>query len=40
MKNLRGKLDDDPKEPRFIHTVTGVGYRFETGRGGGAESGS
>jgi two-component system, OmpR family, response regulator RegX3 len=32
VKNLRAKLDDDPREPRFIHTVTGVGYRFEAGR--------
>ncbi len=30
VKNLRAKLDDDPKDPRFIHTVFGVGYRFET----------
>jgi two-component system, OmpR family, response regulator RegX3 len=29
VKNLRAKLNDDPKEPRFIQTVTGVGYRFE-----------
>jgi len=29
IKNLRAKLDDDPREPRFIQTVTGVGYRFE-----------
>ena len=29
VKNLRAKLADDPREPRFIHTVTGVGYRFE-----------
>ncbi len=29
VKNLRAKLDDDPREPRFIQTVTGVGYRFE-----------
>jgi len=29
VKNLRAKLDDDPKEPTFIHTVFGVGYRFE-----------
>lgn len=29
VKNLRAKLGDDPKESRFIHTVFGVGYRFE-----------
>ncbi len=29
VKNLRAKLDDDPREPRFIYTVHGVGYRFE-----------
>lgn len=29
VKNLRAKLNDDPRAPRFIHTVFGVGYRFE-----------
>lgn len=29
VKNLRAKLGDDPREPRFIYTVHGVGYRFE-----------
>jgi DNA-binding response OmpR family regulator len=29
VKNLRAKLGDDPRTPRFIHTVFGVGYRFE-----------
>ncbi len=29
VKNLRAKLEDDPKEPTFIYTVHGVGYRFE-----------
>lgn len=26
---LRKKLGDDPGEPRYIHTVRGVGFRFE-----------
>jgi DNA-binding response OmpR family regulator len=29
VKNLRAKLNDDPREPTFIYTVHGVGYRFE-----------
>jgi two-component system, OmpR family, response regulator RegX3 len=29
---LRGKLGDDAAEPRFVHTVRGVGFRF-TGPG-------
>jgi DNA-binding response OmpR family regulator len=28
ISGLRKKLGDDPKEPRFIHTVRGVGFRF------------
>jgi two-component system response regulator RegX3 len=28
---LRRKLGDDPADPRFIHTVRGVGLRFATG---------
>lgn len=28
IKNLRAKLEIDPKDPRYIETVFGVGYRF------------
>lgn len=28
IKNLRAKLEDDPRQPRLIETVFGVGYRF------------
>jgi DNA-binding response OmpR family regulator len=28
IKNLRHKIDPDPKSPRFIKTVYGMGYRF------------
>jgi two-component system alkaline phosphatase synthesis response regulator PhoP len=28
IKNLRRKLEPDPSEPRYVHTVYGVGYRF------------
>ena len=28
ISGLRKKLDDDPKSPRYIHTVRGVGFRF------------
>ena len=36
VKNLRAKIHDDPREPTYIWTVHGVGYRFEpppTGEG-------
>jgi two-component system response regulator RegX3 len=29
VKNLRAKLNDDPRDPTYIYTVHGVGYRFE-----------
>jgi DNA-binding response OmpR family regulator len=29
VKNLRAKLEDDPRDPTYIWTVHGVGYRFE-----------
>jgi len=28
IKNLRAKLEPDPKKPQYIETVFGVGYRF------------
>ena len=30
VKNLRGKVEPDPKNPRYILTVYGVGYKFQT----------
>lgn len=32
IKNLRQKIEDDPKNPAFIRTVFGTGYRFHGGR--------
>jgi DNA-binding response OmpR family regulator len=29
VRHLREKLEQDPREPEFIHTVRGVGYRFK-----------
>lgn len=29
IKNLRQKIEDDPKDPHYIVTVYGVGYKFE-----------
>lgn len=29
IKRLRGKIESDPAQPHLIHTVRGVGYRFE-----------
>jgi two-component system alkaline phosphatase synthesis response regulator PhoP len=31
IKNLRAKLGEDPRNPRYIQTVFGVGYRFAKG---------
>lgn len=28
VKNLRHKIESDPKQPRYLETVYGVGYRF------------
>jgi DNA-binding response OmpR family regulator len=32
VKNLRRKLEPDPREPRYVLTVHGVGYRFADDR--------
>ena len=29
VSGLRKKLGDDSTEPRYLHTVRGVGFRFE-----------
>ncbi|MCF7876076.1 response regulator transcription factor, partial [Candidatus Bipolaricaulota bacterium] len=29
IKNIRKKLEPDPDDPTYIHTVHGVGYKFE-----------
>ncbi len=34
VKNLRAKIGDDPRNPRWIYTVHGIGYRFEVPRDG------
>ena len=31
IKNLRAKIEENPREPRYIETVYGVGYRFGKG---------
>jgi len=34
VKNLRQKIETDPRHPRYILTVHGLGYRFSGGEGG------
>lgn len=29
IKRLRSKIEDDPAEPKLIHTIRGLGYKFE-----------
>jgi DNA-binding response OmpR family regulator len=36
IKNLRRKVEPDPRQPRYVLTVYGVGYRFADDRGSGA----
>jgi DNA-binding response OmpR family regulator len=31
VQRLRAKIEDDPKQPKLIRTVRGVGYRFDAG---------
>jgi two-component system, OmpR family, response regulator MtrA len=31
VQRLRAKVEDDPKDPKLIKTVRGVGYRFDAG---------
>jgi DNA-binding response OmpR family regulator len=35
VKNLRRKIEPDPRRPRYVLTVYGVGYRFADDRGDG-----
>ena len=37
VKNLRAKLGDDPRNPKWLYTVHGVGYRFEAPKKDDAE---
>jgi two-component system response regulator RegX3 len=39
VKNLRAKIGDDPKNPKWLYTVHGVGYRFEVPKEDGDEDG-
>jgi two-component system, OmpR family, response regulator MtrA len=31
VQRLRAKIEDDPKRPKLIRTVRGVGYRLDPG---------
>jgi len=32
VRRLREKIERDPRHPRYLKTLRGVGYRFESGR--------
>jgi DNA-binding response OmpR family regulator len=32
IRNLRTKVESDPRNPRYIETVFGIGYRFASGK--------
>jgi DNA-binding response OmpR family regulator len=32
VKNLRRKIEPDPDQPTYIHTIYGAGYKLETRR--------
>ena len=38
IRHLREKIEREPKEPEFLFTVRGVGYRFESRCGGASSS--
>jgi DNA-binding response OmpR family regulator len=36
IRNLRSKIERDPKHPRYVETVYGMGYRFATHKAAGS----
>lgn len=32
VRRLREKIERDPRHPRYLKTLRGIGYRFEAGR--------
>ena len=39
VKNLRNKLEPDPRKPRYLVTEAGLGYRLRADEGGAGDSG-
>jgi DNA-binding response OmpR family regulator len=37
ISRLRAKVERDPRQPQYIHTIPGVGYAFQTDEGAGLE---